>query len=75
MTPEADKMDRRIRLGSATFIACLIGFRLAMDVYDGSRIAIGLSIAGGVALAVALLSLYFGNRFWRFLAGLFFFFF
>jgi hypothetical protein len=70
MTPEADKMDRRIRQWSAIVVACLIGLRLAMHVYSGPSIAFGLSIAGGVALVVGLLSLCFGHRFWQFLARL-----
>jgi hypothetical protein len=73
MASEEDTLDRRIRLWSAAIVAILIGLRLAMDVYSGPSIMRGLSIAGAIALALGLLSLLFGRRFWHLMAYLLFF--
>jgi hypothetical protein len=73
MASEEDKLDRRIRLWSIAVVAILAGLRVAMEVYGGPSILRGLSIAGAAALAVGLLSLLFGRRFWQLMAYLLFF--
>jgi hypothetical protein len=56
-------------------VGSLVGLRGAVCVYSGTSIALGLSIAFGVTVALSLISLWFGERLWRFVARFLYFFF
>jgi hypothetical protein len=73
MASDGDKIDRHIRIWSVVVVATLVGFRLAMDVYNGPSVVRGLAIAGAIALTVGLPSFLFGRRFWQLMFYLLFF--
>jgi hypothetical protein len=75
MTADLQKMNRKVRFWSVVAVASLVGLRLAVDLYGGPSIGLGISIAFGFGIAVGLLSLCFGERFWRLVGYLRFFFF
>ena len=47
-------LQGRVAGGTALAGAALIGFRLAIDVYSGPSIALGLAITAGIAVALSL---------------------
>jgi len=56
--PDADPMptlERRVRLGCAFIVGSFFGFKIAMRVYSGPNIAVGLSVAALVGLVTAVL--------------------
>jgi hypothetical protein len=75
MASDLQNMNRKVRFWSVVAVATLVGPRLAVDLYRGPSIGLGISIAFGIGIAVGLLSLWFGERFWRLVGYLRFFFF
>jgi hypothetical protein len=75
MAPDLRSLERRVYFWSMVALGSFIGLRVAVDTYSGPSIALGLSIPFGVALAFGLMSLCFGERFWRRLSRFFYFFF
>ena len=75
MTSDLRSLDRRVRFWSMVALGSFVGLRVAVDTYSGPSIALGLSITFGVAVAFGLTSLWFGERFWRFVRRFFYFFF
>ena len=70
MADDLQRIQRKVRLWLAVVLASLLGLRLAVDLYSGSRIELGLSLAFGIASVVLLLSSWLGPRFWRLLSYL-----
>jgi hypothetical protein len=75
MAPDLYNLDRRIRFWSLVFVGIVLGFRVGLRVYSGPSIAVGLSIAFGVAVALGLVALWLGERVWRAISWLVWFFF
>ena len=75
MTTDVYNLDRRVRFWSVVAVGAVIGLRFAVHAYSGPSIALGLSVAFGAAVVLGLTSLWFGERFWRFVFRFFCFFF
>ena len=75
MATDLQNLNRKVRFWSVVAVASLVGLRLAVDLYGGPSIGLGISIAFGFGIAIGLLSICFGERFWRLVRYLRFFFF
>lgn len=70
MPSDLQKLSSRVHRWLGVVVSSLVGLRLAVDLYSGPSIGLGICIACGIAGAFGLSSLWLGQRFWSVFAWL-----